>query len=119
MAKKAAVPAQAPIAVIPAPSRAAATVVSAPDLAQGAPLEETLVEVYFRNTSESNRPDCFEWVLSDVSLCVTKRKPFGVLAERAFLKIGRGNWHSFERRRARLWAKALTNACARMAGAPA
>jgi len=27
---------------------------------------------------------------------VTKRKPFDVLAERAFLKIGRGDWPNFE-----------------------
>ncbi|HUX02774.1 MAG TPA: alpha-L-rhamnosidase N-terminal domain-containing protein [Phycisphaerae bacterium] len=33
---------------------------------------------------------------SNVSLCVTKRKPSDVLAERAFLKIGRGNGASFD-----------------------
>lgn len=34
--------------------------------------------------------------LNDVSLCIEKRKPSDVLAERAFLKTGRGDWPNFE-----------------------
>jgi hypothetical protein len=34
--------------------------------------------------------------LSDVSLCVTKRKPFDVLAERPSLRFGRLVWQKFE-----------------------
>jgi hypothetical protein len=36
--------------------------------------------------------------LNDVSLCIEKRKPSDVLAERAFLKTGRGDWPNFEPR---------------------
>jgi len=31
-----------------------------------------------------------------VSLGLEKRRPLDVLAKRAFLKTGRGDWHSFE-----------------------
>jgi DNA primase len=34
--------------------------------------------------------------LSDVTLVLEKRKPFDLLAERPLLKIGRGDWRSFE-----------------------
>jgi hypothetical protein len=34
--------------------------------------------------------------LSDVSLCLEKRRPFDFLVERPFLKNGRGDWRSFE-----------------------
>jgi len=34
--------------------------------------------------------------VSDVSPCVTKRKPFAVLVEGLSLIDGRGDWHSFE-----------------------
>ena len=30
--------------------------------------------------------------LSDVSLCISEKKPFDFLAEQPFLKIGRGDW---------------------------
>ena len=33
---------------------------------------------------------------SDATLCVQKRKPFDILAERPSLIDGRGDWHSFE-----------------------
>ena len=35
---------------------------------------------------------CSNRTLSDVSLCVTKRKPFDALAERPSLRFGRGDW---------------------------
>jgi len=34
--------------------------------------------------------------ISDVSLCITKRKPFGILAERHKVEVNRGNCPSFE-----------------------
>jgi hypothetical protein len=36
--------------------------------------------------------------LSDVSLCLTERKPFGVLAEGLLSNDGRGDWPNFEPR---------------------
>ena len=51
----------------------------------------------WRDSNNGEKREILETVglnrtLSDVSLCLVKRKPFDVLAERAFLKVGRGDW---------------------------
>ena len=55
---------------------------------------QNLVDLWRRSNSEVRREilDCVSLnrTVSDTTLCVTKRTPFDWLAERAFLKIGRG-----------------------------
>lgn len=61
---------------------------------------QSLVATWERSNSEGRREvlDCVSLnrTVSDTTLCVTKRRPFDYLAERPFLKIGRGDWRSFE-----------------------
>jgi hypothetical protein len=57
---------------------------------------QNLVELWRGSNSDVRREilDCVSLnrTVSDVSLCVTKRKPFDYLAERPFLQNGRGEW---------------------------
>ena len=51
----------------------------------------------WRGSNSATRREILDCVslnrtLTDVSLCLPKRKPFDFLAERPFLKIGRGDW---------------------------
>jgi len=62
---------------------------------------QNLVKMWRRSNSDQKRDilDCLSLnrTLSDVSLCVSKRSPFDVLAKRAFLKYGRPNCAQIER----------------------
>lgn len=64
---------------------------------QGAFIDHKIFKINRLRAREwrSTRPKS-RFRLSVNSLCVTERKPFDVLAERPFLKNGRGDWHSFE-----------------------
>ncbi|MFH0911493.1 MAG: hypothetical protein V1918_08335, partial [Planctomycetota bacterium] len=57
---------------------------------------QNLVDLWHGSNSSVKREilDCVSLnrTVSDVSLCLTKRRPFDFLAERPFLKIGRGDW---------------------------
>ena len=82
-----------------------------PDRAQGpldpatarpskAPADVPCVNMYefFAVRREIVECVCSNRTLSDVSLCVTKRKPFDVLAERPVSDDGRGDLTNFQRR---------------------
>jgi hypothetical protein len=59
-------------------------------------LSQNLVQIWRGSNSALRREllDCVSLnrTLSDVSLCLEKRKPFDVFAERPFLKNSRGDW---------------------------
>jgi hypothetical protein len=61
---------------------------------------QNLVELWRGSNTDVRREilDCVSLnrTVSDVSLCITKRKPFDFLAERPFVANGRGEWRSFE-----------------------
>ena len=63
-------------------------------------LSQRLVEVWRGSNSDVQRQllDCVSLnrTLSDVSLCLVKRKPFDIFAERPILKNSRGDCRSFE-----------------------
>ena len=57
---------------------------------------QSLVEIW-RGSKSATKRETLECVtlnrtMSDVSLCLPKRKPFDFLAERPFLRFGRGDW---------------------------
>jgi hypothetical protein len=62
----------------------------------GRPSQQHLPETWRGSTSAAKREllDCLTLnrTLSDVSLCLTRRKPFDFLVERPFLRDGRGEW---------------------------
>ena len=57
---------------------------------------QSLVDLWHGSNSETKREilECVSLnrTVTSVSLCLTKRKPFDYLAERPFLKNGRGEW---------------------------
>lgn len=61
---------------------------------------QNLVDVWHRSNSEEKRQvlDCVSLnrTVTATTLCVTKRKPFDYIAERPFLKNGRGASTDFE-----------------------